>query len=84
VTAHEHQWGPITETRSSRIPHRQCTVDGCDAITDNPCLVCRECGALVDSDDSPGVYHHVDNHEPTGINHDLDEDHTPIPVLDGL
>ena len=30
---HEHQWGPVEESRITGTPHRKCLVTGCKQIT---------------------------------------------------
>jgi hypothetical protein len=42
---------------------------------------CRECGKpCVVNDD--GTATHVDDESPTGVDHDADADHVPVPELD--
>lgn len=54
-----------------------------DSPADGPDSVCAECGQEVVPDDSPGVFHHADPSSPTGIDHDLDEDHVPLVDEEG-
>ena len=42
---------------------------------------CRKCGAeyITDPSGFDGVLVHADEDSPTGIDHDTDEDHAPVP-----